>query len=171
MAWSAPDAPGTGGCSGAGGSMSAAITVAVAVARVLIVDDNVDVAEILALLLGRDGFETRVAYDATSALRVAAEWVPQVAVVDIGLPDLDGYELAGRLRRAVSAAGAAALYLIATTGYHLQGDRRKSHEAGFDEHMIKPFDIRDLRRTIDERSKHAAEIASPSRRTCRGSWR
>ncbi len=78
------------------------------------------------------------AHDAPTALRVAAEFLPDVAVVDIGLPVMDGYELAAHLR---DIPGLAGLRLIALTGYSQESDRRKSREAGFHHHLVKPIDI------------------------------
>jgi CheY-like chemotaxis protein len=109
--------------------------------RVLIVDDNEDGSLILAKALTHRGHDTRVAHDAASALRVAAEFLPEIAVVDIGLPVMDGYELAAHLR---DIPGLAGLRLIALTGYSQESDRRKSREAGFLHHLVKPVDIEAL---------------------------
>jgi signal transduction histidine kinase/ActR/RegA family two-component response regulator len=105
--------------------------------RVLVVDDNVDAAQTLASLLEIDGHEVHVTYDASSALRIASRLAPDVFVLDIGLPDLDGNELARRLR--ASPAGRRAM-LIALTGYGQPADREASREAGFDHHLVKPVD-------------------------------
>ena len=108
------------------------------VPRVLVVDDNEDGSTMLAKALAHNGHETRIAHDAPTALRVAAEFLPDVAVVDIGLPVMDGYELAAHLR---DIPGLAGLRLIALTGYSQESDRRKSREAGFHHHLVKPIDI------------------------------
>ena len=112
--------------------------------RVLVVDDNEDAAELLAYALETLGHQTRTAYDGPSALEVAAEFVPDIAVLDIGLPVMDGYELARRLR----AAAAAPLRLIALTGYGSPSDRERTAEAGFDAHMVKPIDLASLESTL-----------------------
>jgi PAS domain S-box-containing protein len=106
--------------------------------RVLIVDDNADAAELLAEVLQSRGHATRVAYDAPTALTVASEFAPEVALLDIGLPEIDGYELARRIRGEPWSGG---LRLIALTGYGQSSDRKRSSEAGFDDHLVKPVDI------------------------------
>ena len=106
--------------------------------RVLVVDDNRDIADGLATLLSGFGHEVHVAYDGPEALEVAARSHPDVVILDIGLPHLDGYEVAQRLRR---LPGGAALTLIALSGYGLEKDRRASSEAGFDLHFVKPDDL------------------------------
>ena len=105
--------------------------------RVLVVDDNRDAAELLAEALELEGYQTRVAFDGPSALRVAAEFRPELAFLDIGLPVMDGYDLARRLR----ALGQGPLVLVAVTGYGQPADRARSVEAGFDEHLVKPIGI------------------------------
>jgi CheY-like chemotaxis protein len=114
-------------------------------ARVLVVDDNQDGAEMLAAALDLKGFETRVAYDASTALRVAAEFQPAVAFLDIGLPVMDGYELASHLRE---IPGLATVRLIAVTGYGQEPDRQRTRDAGFDHHLIKPVDITALESAV-----------------------
>jgi CheY-like chemotaxis protein len=106
--------------------------------RVLVVDDNADAAELLAEVLQTRGHATRVAYDAISALAMAARFAPEVALLDLGLPEMDGYELARRIR---ALPGSGGLRLIALTGYGQSNDRRRSSEAGFDDHLVKPVDI------------------------------
>ncbi|HXU81849.1 MAG TPA: ATP-binding protein, partial [Polyangia bacterium] len=105
--------------------------------RVLVVDDNRDAAELLAEALELEGYQTRVAYDGPSALRLAAEFRPELAFLDIGLPVMDGYDLARRLR----ALDQGPLVLVAVTGYGQPADRARSAEAGFDEHLVKPIGI------------------------------
>lgn len=105
--------------------------------RILVVDDNADAAETLALLLRARGHEVRVAYDGTSALELCREFDPQAALLDIGLPQIDGYELARRLRNEHERR----LLLIALTGYGRDDDRRLSQDAGFDYHLVKPVDF------------------------------
>ena len=105
--------------------------------RVLVVDDNLDAAELLGHLLGAEGHEVKVVHDAASALEVAPQFLPDVALLDIGLPVMNGYELARRLRRRL---GSAPCRLIAVTGYGQERDRARSRRAGFDVHLVKPMD-------------------------------
>ncbi len=105
--------------------------------RILVVDDNVDAAEMLSYLLERGGNETRIAHSGPAALALAAELRPQIVLLDIGLPGLDGYEVARRLR---ADASLDQPLLVAVTGWGAEEDRRKAREAGFDEHLVKPVD-------------------------------
>jgi CheY-like chemotaxis protein len=104
-----------------------------------VVDDNVDAANLLAEFLGDLGYETRVAHDGPSALQVAGEYHPTLALLDIGLPVMDGYELGARLKREHRD-----LRMIAITGYGDVGDRRRSEQAGFEAHLVKPIDLERL---------------------------
>lgn len=117
--------------------------------RILVVDDNQDGADMLAEILAGKGYDTRVAHDAPSALRVAADFVPQVAFLDIGLPVMDGYELAGHLR---NLPGLSDCQLIALTGYGQDSDRKRAFEAGFQHHLIKPVDISVIEATLLEQA-------------------
>jgi PAS domain S-box-containing protein len=108
------------------------------IVRILVVDDNEDAAEMLAGVLIGKGYDTRVAHDAPEALSVAAEFSPDVALLDLGLPVMDGYELAANLRELPGLAG---LRLVALTGYGQESDLRRTREAGFDGHLVKPVDI------------------------------
>lgn len=105
--------------------------------RVLVVDDGRDAAESLAMLLRMHGHEVRVAYDGVQALRYAEAAPPQVVLLDIGLPGMDGYEVARRLRR---LAGVAQARMIAITGYGQEQDQQAAEAAGFDGHLTKPVD-------------------------------
>jgi len=105
--------------------------------RVLVVDDNRDAADITHALVEAWGHAVRVAYDGRSALEIAAEFRPDVVLLDIGLPGMDGYEVAARLR---TEAGCATTVLVAFTGYGQEEDRRRVRNAGFDEHLVKPVD-------------------------------
>jgi CheY-like chemotaxis protein len=109
--------------------------------RVLVVDDNLDAAHTLNLFLAAAGHRVEIAYNALDALDIAKVFSPQVCLLDIGLPDLDGNELARRLRRLPQTAGAT---LIAATGYGRQQDRDAAHEAGFDHYMVKPVNTLQL---------------------------
>jgi two-component system, chemotaxis family, CheB/CheR fusion protein len=113
--------------------------------RLLVVDDNPDHLELLADLLELHGYEVIKAPDAAEALRLAAEQMPDACVIDIGLPDLDGYELARRLR--AFPQGRRAL-LIAVTGYGTKADHKAFEEAGFDHYFPKPPDIKKLIRVL-----------------------
>ncbi|RZA31533.1 MAG: response regulator, partial [Lysobacteraceae bacterium] len=113
--------------------------------KVLVVDDNVDAAQMLALYVGAQGHELRVEHDSLEALAQAAAFAPDLCLLDIGLPEMDGYELARRLRRHPATAGAT---LVAVTGYGQEQDRRNSAAAGFDHHLVKPVDIASLDRIV-----------------------
>jgi CheY-like chemotaxis protein len=113
--------------------------------RVLIVDDNEDAAHLLSFVLTSDGYATRIAHDGPAALRIAQEFCPDIAVLDIGLPDMDGYELAGKLRDQPSLSK---LRMIALTGYGQQDDVRRALDAGFAEHLVKPVDITRFRDAV-----------------------
>jgi signal transduction histidine kinase len=113
--------------------------------RVLVVDDNEDAAETLAQTLAALGHRVRVAFDGKTALDVAANFHPEVALLDIGLPVMDGYELASRLK---SLPGGADVCLIAVTGYGRTPDRAAARQAGFAEHLVKPVDLVQLENLI-----------------------
>jgi two-component system CheB/CheR fusion protein len=105
--------------------------------RILVVDDNVDAAESIAMLLSMDGHEVRSVHDAQRALNLAAEFRPDLVLLDIGLPGMDGYEVARRLR---SRPESSRVRLVAVTGYGQQEDRDRAHDAGFDQHLVKPVE-------------------------------
>jgi PAS domain S-box-containing protein len=113
--------------------------------RVLVVDDNVDAAATLDMLLRSLGHRTRVAHDGIAALRMAEEFNPDVVLLDIGMPGLDGYEVARRLR---AMKKGAAFRIIAVTGWGQEADRAKSKEAGFDVHLVKPVEPTELARVL-----------------------
>jgi len=110
--------------------------------RILVVDDNVDAAQTLQDLLELWGHEVRVAYEGEAALEIAAGYLPEVLLLDIGLPGLDGYEVARRLRGEPRFRNTL---LIALTGYGQADDRRRSRAAGFDAHLVKPVNPDELR--------------------------
>jgi CheY-like chemotaxis protein len=114
---------------------------------VLVVDDNVDAAQSLAMLLRILGQDVRTAYNGRSALEAARASMPEIAILDIGLPDMDGHELARRLR---DEPGGDAVLIIALTGWGQDVDRRRSFEAGFDYHMTKPADPEALRKLLSQ---------------------
>jgi PAS domain S-box-containing protein len=105
--------------------------------RVLVVDDNPDGADSLAMLLRLEGQQVRVAYDGPAALALAREARPELVFLDLGMPDMDGFEVARRLRRDPELGG---VVLIALTGWGQEHDRRRSAEAGFDHHLVKPVE-------------------------------
>ena len=109
--------------------------------RVLVVDDNVDAAETLAELLGLSGYEVAVAHDCPQALSQADAFRPDVALLDIGLPVVDGYAVAERIRELL---GESSPVFAALTGFSQDGNRTRSHAAGFRHHFVKPIDIDDL---------------------------
>ena len=105
---------------------------------VLVVDDNRDAAEMLGEYVQGLGYRVRIAFDGPSALKAAHEMTPEIALLDIGLPVMDGFELGGRLRE---LPGQRAIKLIAITGYGQESDRERSRAAGFDAHLVKPVDM------------------------------
>ncbi|MDB6063283.1 MAG: Multi-sensor hybrid histidine kinase [Verrucomicrobiaceae bacterium] len=117
--------------------------------RILIVDDNIDAANSLAALLALDGHTTQAAYDGHHALAALTTFVAEVALLDIGLPEMNGYELAAKIRE---LPGLAQIRLIALTGYGQAEDRERAFTAGFDAHLVKPVDFSALRQTIDTQS-------------------
>jgi CheY-like chemotaxis protein len=113
--------------------------------RVLVVDDNEDVAESLALYLGLTGHEVRTAANGAEALQAAREFRPEAIILDIGLPGLDGREVARRLRRDPDLASAV---LLAVTGYAGEVQGQLCREAGFDAYLAKPADPEEVRRLL-----------------------
>jgi len=113
--------------------------------RVFIVDDNVDAADTLAMLLELEGHEVRTVHNPGDAIEQIEDFRPDVALVDIGLPDIDGYELVQRLRQRPAMA---AVKFVAVTGYGQLEDRRRVRDAGFDDHLVKPVSMPALVRTL-----------------------
>ena len=114
--------------------------------RVLVVDDNTDAADSLATLLGVMGYEVRTAYDGPEAIEAADDFQPSVALLDIGLPKLSGYDIARHVRR---LRGHGVL-LVAITGWGQESDRLRAVEAGFDHHFTKPADFGKLLELIQD---------------------
>jgi CheY-like chemotaxis protein len=123
-------------------SVPAAAAPASARLRMVVVDDNQDAAETLAMALDLFGCDVTVAHSAAQALDILPGATPSVVLLDIGLPDMNGYELARRVRQ---LPGGPAMTLIATTGWGQQKDRERAFEAGFDHHLTKPVDFEMLR--------------------------
>jgi len=126
--------------------------------RVLIVDDDADSAELLVQLLQMRGHEVRSVHSAHRAIAEATEFLPHVAILDVGLPDMSGYELAPLLR---NSEGMAECRLIAVTGYSGDAALARSKVAGFDLHLVKPVDLETLARSVladaagDDQLSHA----------------
>ncbi|MGP8437951.1 chemotaxis protein CheB [Paraburkholderia fungorum] len=118
--------------------------------RILIIDDNADASEALAMLLANAGHQVETCRDGVSGLSAVATFSPDVVLLDIGLPDMDGYEVARRLREHGSNRN---VILIAVTGYGLPADRLRSAEAGFDHHLTKPVDYEALIRLFGTRTE------------------
>jgi CheY-like chemotaxis protein len=108
---------------------------------VLVVDDNVDQADSAAMLLRLSGHEVRVDYAGSTALDVAVEYQPDVVLLDIGLPGMNGCEVARRLRQEPSLKD---IVLVAMTGYGQESDRQRSKEAGFNHHLVKPVNPQEI---------------------------
>ena len=113
--------------------------------RVLLVDDNTDLVLMVALGLRREGYSVRTAGTGPDGLKAVQDWQPDIVLLDIGLPGMDGYEVARQLR---ADPGIHSPRLIALTGYARETDIAKSREAGFDAHLIKPFEFDDLLKVI-----------------------
>jgi PAS domain S-box-containing protein len=125
--------------------LSASAAAAIVPRRILVVDDNVDAANSLALLLEIDGHETQAVYTAQQALERVAELKPDVILLDIGLPEMNGYEVARRIR---SLKGLERMRLIALTGYGQLDDKQRTRDAGFDDHLIKPVEYSTLQQIL-----------------------
>ena len=118
--------------------------------RILVVDDNADAAESMSALLRLLGAEVRVAHDGPAALKIASQFRPALALLDLGMPGMDGYELAERIRASFDPVP----MLVALTGRGQKRDRHLSAAAGFDHHLIKPADIDAIEQIIADASKH-----------------
>jgi CheY-like chemotaxis protein/two-component sensor histidine kinase len=120
--------------------------------RVLVVDDNVDAADSAAMILRRSGHDVRVEYSSPGALETAMMYRPHVILLDIGLPEISGYEVARRLRQMPELMG---VRLVAVTGYGQDADRHRSHAAGFDHHLVKPMNVKQLQEILATFSEQA----------------
>lgn len=123
--------------------------------RVMIVDDNVDAAFLLSLLLKKKGHEVHATYGALDALDLARTFRPEVIFLDIGMPDLDGYEACRRIRQ---MDGVGHAYIVALTGWGQEDDRRKAREAGFDAHLVKPCDPERIDELLAEMPERLAPV-------------
>ena len=126
-------------------------------ARVLVVDDYPDAAETAAMLLTLHGYECRIAVTGQGALDQAAAFDPDIVILDIGLPDISGYDVARTLR---ARAGGRSLYLAAVTGWGQPQDRVKALAAGFDQHVLKPTDTAKILQILRLAAARAAERAA-----------
>ena len=115
--------------------------------RILVVDDNHDSALSLAMMLSIMGHETRTAHDGESAVATAESFLPDVVLLDIGLPKLNGYEVAQRIR---GNTWGQSMFLIAVTGWGQEEDRQRSSEVGLNVHMVKPVEPAALERLLSE---------------------
>jgi CheY-like chemotaxis protein len=138
----------------------AAQPAAGAARRVLVVDDNADAAIALAELLKMLGYEVQVAYDGPQALTAAPGFRPDVALIDIGLPVMDGYALAERLRQ--SWSGGKPVRMVAVTGYGLERDRERSARTGFTDHLVKPIELAVLDRLLKADDAGTGRAAAPT---------
>ena len=111
--------------------------------RILVVDDNDDAAVMLATLLSIEGHSVRIAHDGKAALNMAEEFQPEICFCDIGMPDMNGYELASRLRSLFPQC-----LLISVSGWGREEDRRRSQESGFNHHLVKPVTFEDIMNLI-----------------------
>jgi signal transduction histidine kinase len=125
-----------------------------AVQRILLIEDNRDGAESARLLLSEEGHEVRIAYNGPEGLAAAQEFLPSVILCDIGLPGMDGYQIAQAIRQNPTLSSA---FIVALTGYGREEDRRLALEAGFDLHMTKPIDHVLLRHTLAHAVRSEAE--------------
>jgi signal transduction histidine kinase/CheY-like chemotaxis protein len=116
---------------------------------ILLVDDNRDIAEVLADILRTRGHTVEVAFDGPSALTLVTKFRPKVALLDIGLPAMDGYELARRLKK---QKGLSRLRLLAITGYGQSSDKKRAERAGFSDHLVKPIEVEHLLNLVERRS-------------------
>ena len=121
--------------------------------RILVVDDNRDAADTLSTLLAADGFSVSTAYDGNSAVERFREQKPDVIVMDIGLPGIDGYEAVRQIRK---EPGGKEILMIALTGWGQESARQQAAEAGYDHHLVKPVDLNILRGWIGRGASAAA---------------
>jgi len=115
--------------------------------RILVVDDNQDAVEMMETLLGFEGYMTRTAFDGETGIRIAEDFQPEICLCDIGLPGMNGYELAARLRELLPQA-----LLISVSGWGQEEDRQRSLKAGFNYHLVKPVQFDDLLKLIEKQS-------------------
>ncbi len=127
--------------------------------RILVVEDNVEVAKSFVFVLDPMGHEVRTAYNGRAALDLASVFVPDVAFVDLGLPDIDGYEVARRVRQQAACRGTL---LVALSGYGREEDKQRAREAGFDHHLTKPVDPSTIEALLAERAGGGPSVQASS---------
>jgi two-component system CheB/CheR fusion protein len=127
--------------------------------RILVVDDDKDVAKMLATFLRLEGHEVRVAHSGHKAIEVAQEEPPDVLLLDIGMPGMDGYEVAQRLGALPALKD---VLLVALTGYGQEADRRRSEQAGFNGHLVKPVEPGALKQLLAHGNR--GRVIGPSER-------
>jgi CheY-like chemotaxis protein len=115
--------------------------------RILVVDDNLDAAKSLAMLLKFQGHNVQSSYDGPSALKAADAFRPEVVLLDLGMPRMDGYQVARQMRERPWGTG---VLIVALTGYGQNQDRQRTAEAGFNAHLLKPVDLRALGQLLAE---------------------
>ena len=130
--------------------------------RVLVVDDNTDALESLSSLVTLLGNEVRKARDGLEAVQMAEAFRPDIVLMDLGMPNLNGYEAARRIRQ---EAWGREIALVATTGWGQDDDRRRTTEAGFDRHLVKPIEVAALREILAAPAPLRAHISTPPHRT------
>lgn len=139
-------------------AIAPAATGAAANQRVLVVDDNIDAAQSLATILQFEGCDTQIAHDGEAALDLARSFLPDAVVLDIGLPQISGYEICRRMRQQPWGRD---MVIIALTGWGQDEHRRRSHEAGFDHHLVKPVDPTLLSELLLAMRKRTTQDATP----------
>jgi CheY-like chemotaxis protein len=118
--------------------------------KILVVDDSVDSAKMLAMMLSLDGHEVRTAFASATALEAIKEFSPDAVFLDIGLPIMDGFEVARRMRE---IRGPRAMLLVAMSGFSQEDDKQRARESGFDHYLVKPADPLALQQLLT-RDKH-----------------
>lgn len=116
--------------------------------KILVIDDNRDATDTLATMLRLKGFNVKAGYSGKEALEIAENFVPDIAILDIGMPGMDGYETCRMIRQQLWGKD---MTVFALTGYGQEEDVRKSKEAGFDEHLLKPVDLVELLTCISQK--------------------
>jgi CheY-like chemotaxis protein len=127
--------------------------------RVLVVDDDRDTADVLARLINAFGYEAKAVYSGLEAIEQAAEFQPDMAFIDIGMPDLNGYETVARLRQ---QRGSVHVILVALTGWSRDEDKRRAYDCGFDLHVVKPITAENLKELLALLDPAAAEVSNPA---------
>jgi two-component system CheB/CheR fusion protein len=128
--------------------------------RIAIVEDSADSRELLCELLSHEGFECETAETGPAGLALIEQTQPAIAILDVGLPEMDGYEVARRLR---ADPRHASMFLIALTGYGQATDRAASREAGFDEHLVKPVDVDELLHLLATLKREPLPVEPPGK--------